>query len=231
MMKLSSLSFLIPAFNDEATIETVVAEAVSVGRRVAKKFEIVVINDGSRDMTGLNLVTVAKKFKELRVITHRANQGYGRTIKELYYAGRYDWLFTIPGDYQVGAKELEKLIPSSDSSDMMLGWRVIRRDPTNRLLSSWIYNTLLRLLFGITLHDINSVRLLRRSMLQTITLTSHSAFVDAELVIRAKRLGFSVTEIPITHRARSDGASGGGNQWGTMWRTVREMVKYYQYYQ
>lgn len=238
MVKLSSLSFLIPAYNDETTIEKVVKEAVVVGQRVAKKFEIVVVNDGSTDAT----VSLARSYlarlqgRTLRnakgkLIVHVVNQGYGRTIKELYYVGRYDWLFTIPGDYQVGAKELEKLIPSSDSSDMILGWRVKRNDPANRLLSSWVYNTLLQLFFGVALHDVNSVRLMRRAMLKTITLTSHSAFVDAELVIRAKRLGYSVTEVPITHRARGDGQAGGGNQWRTMWGTVREMVKYYQYYQ
>ncbi|MBI5620909.1 glycosyltransferase family 2 protein [Candidatus Gottesmanbacteria bacterium] len=236
MTTLSSLSFLIPAFNDEATIEKVVHEAVAVGRRVAKKFEIVVINDGSQDMTGPRLVSLVKKFKELRVITHRTNQGYGRTIKELYYAGNHDWLFTIPGDYQVGAKELETILerfPELNKSqfresdkipDMILGWRVKRNDPTNRLLSSWIYNTLLRLLFGVTLHDVNSVRLMRRSILKNMTLTSYSAFVDAELVIRAKRLGFLVSEVPVVHRARSDDRPGGGNQWGTMWGTVREMI-------
>lgn len=227
MMKLSSLSFLIPAYNDEATIEIVVKQAVAVGRRVAKKFEIVVVNDGSRDMTGPGLVSLVKKVKELRVITHRTNQGYGRTIKELYYAGIGDWLFTIPGDYQIGAKELEKMISQIGNNDMILGWRVRRRDPSNRLLSSWIYNTLLRLLFGITIHDINSVRLMRRSILASLHLSSSSAFVDAELVIRAKRLNHTIAEVPIAHRARSDGKPGGGNQWGTMWATIADMLRFF----
>ena len=246
MTKLSSLSFLIPAYNDEATIGQVIREAVAVGKRVARKFEIVVVNDGSRDMTGWHLVTFARVSDgtRLRVITHRTNQGYGKTIKELYYAGKYEWLFTIPGDYQVGARELVKLINSyngtissprrrgsslkkMDSPDMILGWRVKRNDPVKRLLFSWIYNTLLRVLFGIKLHDVNSVRLMRRSLLQDITLTSTSAFVDAELVIGVKRIGYTVTEVPISHRARTDGAPGGGNQWGTMVATVGEMVRFF----
>ena len=255
MVKLSSLSLLIPAYNDETTIEKVVAEAIAVGKRVAKKFEIVVVNDGSTDATAsLARYYLARLHAKGRLIIHTVNQGYGRTIKELYYAWIYDWLFTIPGDYQIGARELETIINSrgfflssprrrgsspkkmdsrfhgndniSIHPDMILGWRVKRNDPSNRLLSSWIYNTLLRWLFGITLHDINSVRLMRRSILKNITLTSHSAFVDAELVIRAMKLGYTIAEVPIVHRARSDDRPGGGNQWGTMWKTVREMINF-----
>lgn len=251
--KLSSLSILIPAYNDEATIDQVIKEAVAVGRRVAKKFEIVVVDDGSVDRTvSLARYYLARLLVKSRLIVHQVNQGYGRTIKELYYAGRNEWLFTIPGDYQVGARELETILhnfflssphrrgssvwkidsrfrgndKNAMTSDMVLGWRSKRNDPMNRLLSSWIYNTMLRLLFHITIHDANSVRLMRRAILNDIRLASDSAFVDAELVICAKRSGFTVTEVPIMHRARSDGASGGGNQWRTMWGTVREMVHF-----
>lgn len=250
MMKLSSLSFLIPAYNDEATITRVVAEAVAVGKRVAKKFEVVVTSDGSQDMTRIILVRLAKKVENLRVITHRVNQGYGRTIKELYYAGKSEWLFSIPGDYQVGARELEAILRATptlwsgesrsssrqartiyDVPDMILGWRVARHDPVNRLFASWVYNSLLRLLFGITLHDVNSVRLMRRAVLKDIALTSDSAFVDAELVIGALRNGFRVTEAPIAHRPRQGGGQGRGNGWKTVWETAREMIQYYQYYQ
>lgn len=216
--QLSSLSLLIPAYNDEATIGRVIAEATRVGKRVAKTFDIILIDDASREPI---------RPGQFRLIRHTKNQGYGRTIKELYYAGTKEWLFTIPGDYQVGARELEKLIPFSRSADMILGWRVKRNDPPNRLLASWVYNTLLRVLFGVTLHDINSVRLMRRSILQKIPLTSSSAFVDAELVIGAKHQGFRVTEVPISHRRRADTRQGGGNQWGTIVGTIIEMVRFF----
>ena len=217
-MRLSSLSFLIPAYNDEATIETVIREAVVVGKRVSETFEIVVIDDGSRERIVSGRV---------RLMTHPTNQGYGRTIKELYSAGGGEWLFTIPGDYQVGAKALETLLPYAKEADMILGWRQKRSDPFNRLLASRVYNTLIRALFGVTLHDVNSVRLMRRAVLKDIALTSDSAFVDAELVIRARRLGYNVIEVPISHRARSDGAGGGGNQWKTIAQTIIDMIRFF----
>lgn len=212
-----TISFLIPSYNDALTIGTVVREAIEVGKRIARKFEVIVINDGSTDGT---------RYPPATVISHVVNQGYGQTIKELYYAGKYEWLFTIPGDYQVGAKELLKLIPYTPSADMILGWRQKRNDPRVRLFVSWVYNTLLRLLFGLKFHDINSVRLMRRSILKEINLTSSSAFVDAELVIRAKRLGFTVIEVPISHRPRADGKPGGGNQWQTIAATIFDMIRF-----
>ncbi len=222
-----NISFLIPAYNDEGTIDQVIAEATRVGRRLARKFEIVVINDGSGDRTGIILVRLAKKVSRLRVITHPINRGYGTTIKELYYAGKHEWLFTIPGDYQVGARELEKLIPHTKTADMILGWRVKRNDPGNRLIVSWIYNRLIQLVFGVSFHDINSVRLMRRSILDDVTLTSSSAYVDAELVIRAMRLGYMIVEVPIAHRARVDGERGRGNQWRTIAGTIIDMVRFF----
>lgn len=223
---LSSLSFLIPCYNDQTTIERVISEATDVGSRIAKIHEIVVISDGSKDRTGMILTKLGKKVQNLRIITHPINQGYGRTIIELYYAGTKEWLFTIPGDYQVGARELEKLIPFSRSADMILGWRVNRHDPPNRLFASWVYNTLLHMLFGIGLHDSNSVRLMRRSILRDIQLSSTSAFVDAELIIRAIESGFRVREVPIGHRSRQDRKPGGGNNWRTIWETVVEMMRF-----
>lgn len=217
-MKLRSLSILIPAYNDHATIERVLDEAQAVGRRVAQEVEIVVVDDGS------TIPVVVPR--SVRLIRHATNRGYGATIKELYYSGRNEWLFTIPGDYQIGADALYNLLPSCAQADMVIGWRRARNDPANRIVVSWVYHQLLRALFGLRLHDVNSVRLLRRSMLRSIPLASTSAFVDAEFVIRALRSGFRVIEVPISHRPRIGGGSGGGNHWRTILATMRDMLRF-----
>lgn len=222
---LSSLTFLIPAYNDERTVEKVVREADAAGKEVAKHHDLIVINDASRDGTGTVLESLRKTIPVLSVIHHTENGGYGRTIKELYYTGRGDWLFTVPGDGQIPPAEVKKLIPSADPADMILGWRTSRNDSPERLRQSRIYNSLLRNLYGIRLHDINTVRLMRSAMMKKIRLTSESAFVDAELSIRALRQGFRITEIPIDHKAR-EGSTGGGGKLKTILPTVWEMVKF-----
>jgi dolichol-phosphate mannosyltransferase len=222
---MESLTFIIPAYNDGATIETVVKKAVDVGTRLGIAFDVLVINDASTDETARVLLRLTKRIKELLVITHAVNAGYGRTIKELYQKASHSWLFSIPGDYQIEPDELRKLWSHREDSDMIIGWRRRRADSPARLRQSRIYNSLLHTLFGLTLHDVNSVRLMKTSIIKSVHLTTSSAFVDAQLAIAAKRAGFRVMEIPITHRARAgSGASGG--RLTTILPTIRDMIVY-----
>lgn len=222
---MKSLSFLIPCYNDEATIAIQVAGAHAMGKKLGIPFEIIVINDGSTDQTAQILTELAKRFRELRILTHVINKGYGTTIKELYYAANKEWLFTIPGDYQVQAKELQKLLPSEGKADIILGWRTDRKDTGIRQHQSQIYNWLIPLLFHTETHDINSVRLMKSGLMKAITLQGTSAFTDAELIIKAKRLGYVVREIPIGHRLRHVGTgTGGGGKLRVILPTIWEML-------
>lgn len=220
---MDSLTFIIPAYNDEGTIETVVKKTVDVGKKLHIPFDILVINDASSDSTGSILKKISKKYVNLHVITHTQNAGYGATIKELYQKARNTWLFSVPGDYQIEPGEISKLWPRRGGADMIVGWRRLRRDSRVRLRQSYIYNQLLRTFLGLPLHDVNSVRLMRTSLIKAVPLRSSSAFIDAELAIRSIRAGFRVTEIPILHRARAgSGASGG--KLAVILPTILEMI-------
>ena len=222
---MKSLSFLIPAYNDEATISTQVVGAHAEGEKLGVPFEIIVINDGSIDQTAQILSKLAKHFRQLHVLTHTTNKGYGTTIKELYYAANKEWLFTIPGDYQVQAKELLKLLPHERSADMILGWRTNRNDDGMRQYQSRIYNWIIPLLFDTKTHDVNTVRLMRSRIMKSVILRGTSAFTDAELIIKAKRLGFTIKEIPIGHRHRHGGTgTGDGGKLHVILPTVWEML-------
>lgn len=218
----TSLTFVIPAYNDETTIETVIRKAHETGRDLRIPFDILVVDDASSDATASVLAKLERKIKNLHVITHSQNAGYGRTIKELYQKARHTWLFSIPGDYQIEPGELTKLWPHRRRADMIIGWRRTRRDSPARLYQSYIYNTLLRLLFGITIRDANSVRLMKASIMKALPLGASSAFVDAELFIAAKRRGFRIVEIPIAHRTRV--GTGGGGKVSTILPTIRDMI-------
>lgn len=222
---LSSLSILIPAYNDAQTIESLVFESISQGEKVASDVEIVVINDASSDNTRKILDSLGKKYSQVVVKHHTRNQGYGGTIKELYYVGRSEWIFTLPGDFQIEPKEMIKLIPFTKEADMIIGWRNDRHDPPERLRQSRIYNTILQLLFGIRLHDVNSVRLMKRSMMQHIRLLTQSAFVDAELAIHARDMGFRIVEVPIEHKKRETMGAGGGSL-KTILPTIQDMFAF-----
>ncbi len=219
------LSFLIPAYNDEATIEMVITRAYEVAQLVAKTHEILVINDASRDNTGIVLSKLTAQIPTLSVTTHKKNLGYGQTIKELYYKAKLEWLFSVPGDFQIDPKEVEKLLPATKLNDLILGHRVVRQDSKERLRQSAIYNSLIRFLFNLKIHDINSVRLIKRSLIQETLLKSSSAFVDAELTIRAIRNGAAVFEVPIGHLPRKAGIGGAGKL-GVILPTVWDMFRF-----
>jgi hypothetical protein len=166
---------------------------------------------------------LAKKNKNIRLINHEVNQGYGRTIKELYLAGNKDLVFSLPGDYQFAPKELLTMAEGLRKHDFVIGHRVKRNDPPRRKVQSAIYNLMLRIFYGCSYKDVNSIKLFRREILDRITLESNTPFVDAELCIRAYRAGFRVIEIPIEHLPRlSQGASGG--KFSIIWDTFSDLI-------
>jgi glycosyltransferase involved in cell wall biosynthesis len=221
-----TLSILIPAYNDAETIETVVRRAFTVAKDVATEFEIIVCDDASHDKTSDIIFRLKKQTLHVERLVHAKNKGYGETIKELYYAGKYEWLFTVPGDFQIDPMELRKLVMYQDSADMIIGWRKNRRESPERQMQTKIYNMFLRTLFQNELRDINSVRLVKRSVIDTVKPQSLSAFVDAELTIGALKKGFKVIEVPIVHKKRETEGAGGGKA-SVIIPTIIDMIRYW----
>ncbi len=224
-MKPSHVSFLIPAYNDAKTIVSLIDRIREAAKDVATTYEIRVIDDASTDQTAKILSTLASSDKRIIVTYHKENKGYGSTIKELYYSATYDWIFTVPGDYQIDPMEITKLILYIDTTDMIIGWRKSRHDPFLRLFQSKVYNMVIFLLFGLSLRDVNSVRLMNKRLMESVQLRSNSAFVDAELVLEAHKKGFRITEVPILHKKRK-GSTGGGGKLGTIFPAIRDMILY-----
>lgn len=209
-IRLTSISLVIPAYNDEHTIGRLLNDACRLLPSVADGYEIVVCNDGSSDGTLDVIKELASQNDQIHVINHPTNKGFGATIRELYLAGRNDYIFSLPGDYQYAPKELLTMVKGLIENDFVIGWRVNRNDPPRRKMQSMIYNFMLRLFYGNTNKDVNSIKLFKREILDNIELRSQSPFVDAELCIRAAHAGYNVVEIPIEHLPRmTQGASGG----------------------
>ncbi len=221
---LSSVSLVIPSYNDETTVGRLIDDSDKLLKDVCRDYEIVVINDGSKDGTLAVLQEAANKNRRIRLINHEVNKGFGETIRELYLSGEKDLIFSLPGDYQYAPKELLEMAKGLKQNDFVIGLRVKRNDPPRRKLQSHIYNTMLRILYGHRHTDVNSIKLFRKSILDRIELKSHTPFVDAELCIRAERAGFKIIEIPIEHLPRlSQGASGG--KFSVIWETFSDLFK------
>ena len=218
------ISVVIPAYNDQATIETVVSEAIEVVSGLATDYEIFVVNDASRDDTGALLNRLAQADKAIRVVHHETNRGYGATIAELYMGAKADLVFSTPGDRQLRPRELLKMLPVTRSFDIVIGRRKERQDPFIRKVYSFIYNSLIRILYGLKVQDINSIKLIKRKVLEHIHFEVTSAFTDAELCIRAARLGYRVGEVNVEHLARAYGEASGG-KFNIMWDTFVDSIR------
>ncbi len=209
-LPITSITVVIPAYNDETTVGRLIDDVDCLLKEICTDYEIVCLNDGSKDGTLAVLEQRAARFKNVRVINHPINQGYGRTIRELYYVGTKDLVFSLPGDYQFAPKELLAMAHGLKTHDFVIGLRVHRNDPPRRKMQSAIYNLMLRMFHGVKFKDVNSIKLFKREILEHITLDSETPFVDAELCIRTHKAGFGVIEVPIEHLPRlSQGASGG----------------------
>lgn len=223
-LPITSVSVIIPAYNDETTVGRLVEDTVCLLNEICTDFEVVCVNDGSKDSTLEVLEDLAKRFPSVRVINHPVNKGFGYTIRELYHAGNKDLVFSLPGDYQFAPKELLTMASGLRTHDFVIGHRVKRNDPPRRKMQSHIYNLMLRTFHGISFKDVNSIKLFRREIIDRITLRSQTPFVDAELCIRAHRAGYKVIEIPIEHLPRlSQGASGG--KLSVIWETFSDLMR------
>lgn len=229
-MRLSSLSIIIPCYNTQSTLSQVISGAYTVGSHATNTLEILALDDASSDETSKLLLTLQEKIPKLRILTHATNKGYGETIRTLYLQAKNEWIFSLPSDNQFDAEELIKLIPYTKNTDMILGLRATRSDNWKRILQSHMYNALLRMMFGLSLKDANSIRLMKKTVIDSITLNSRTAFVDAQLAILATSQGMKIREVPIVHKVRKDTGGTGGKFFKTIFPTIIDMVKMKLYY-
>src|SRR5919199_297927 len=208
-----SISAVLPAYNEAAIIERTVRHVASVLGGLATDFEVIVTNDGSRDATGEILADLQAREPDLhlRVVTHERNRGYGAALASGFDAARKDLIFLTDGDKQFDVTELSGFIPAMDAqTDMVIGWRKKRADPLMCKLNALGWKTLVNGLFGYTARDVDcAFKLFRRRGWESLTVHARGATFSAEFLIKARRLGVRVQELPVGHFPRTAGTPTG----------------------
>lgn len=219
--KISSLSVVFPAYNDAGTIASMVLSAGAVCRQVTEDFEVIVVNDGSRDHTALVLEELRSRFSELRIVTHEKNQGYGAALRSGFSAATKDWVFYTDGDSQYNPLELVKLVAAlNDRVDAVNGYKLTRNDSFMRMVIGRAYHYLVKFLFGIRIQDVDcDFRLIPRRILSEIELTSISGAICLEMVKKIEDFGYVFAEVPVNHYSRTYGVS----QFFVPWRIIRTL--------
>ena len=204
-----TLSLIFPAYQDEDNIGNVVSTALTVLPRMVKQFEILVVDDGSRDGTAACVLQLAERDKRVRLIRHDRNRGYGQALRTgLASASPMEILCLSDGDGQYNVAELARMLPLMVKYDVVTGARRANRNPVHRRMMSYGFNAVIRHLFRVTFRDLtSSLKMFRREACLQEDLVSHGNFTDVELILRSYFQGFSVKEIIIEHYPTEFGRS------------------------
>ena len=226
-----SLSVFFPAYYDEKNIEKVVLSAIKVLEELKlKDYEIIIIEDGSPDKTGEVADRLAEKFPKVRVIHHEKNMGYGATLKDGFLSAKLDYVFYSDGDNQFDLNEIKKFVAMLPYSDMVIGYRKKKQYSTYRKVTSLVYNYVLRFLFEIDYVDVDcAFKIIRTDLFKKIQINSVDAFIDAEILLKARLLGYTTTEIGVKHLPRVDGISTGARP-SVILRTMQEIREFRKVY-
>ena len=204
------LSLVFPVFDEEENVGPLLASAVALGRRLGRRFEIVVVDDGSRDDSALHIAAARALHPEVRSVHHPSNRGYGAALRSGLRAARGTLVFFSDADLQFDLAELEHLLAHTESFDVVAGVRTPRRDPWGRRLLAFGWGTLVNALFGLGVRDIDcAFKLFRREALDAIPIASLGAFVNTEILVRARAAGFRIRQVPVTHHPRPAGRAKG----------------------
>ncbi len=204
-----ALSIVLPAYNEEGNIARAVQEAASGALRATPDYEIIVVNDGSRDATGQILAGLAAQMGDtLRVIDHPVNLGYGVALRDGFRASRGRWVFYTDSDNQFDLGELKDVVPLMKDHDVVLGYRLDRQDPWLRRFVSGGFNQLSSLAFGMRVRDLNcSFKLFEGDLIRGLPLESRDFFIDTEIVARIHRGGYRYVQRGVKHYPRTAGRS------------------------
>jgi glycosyltransferase involved in cell wall biosynthesis len=226
--KLKSLTVSMPAYNEEANIGAMLDEVLAACRPLTKDLEVIVVNDGSKDRTGERVLEKAAANPEVRLVQHPVNLGYGAAVYDGFAAATKELIFFTDSDKQFVVQEIEKLIPHLTHADLVAGYRAPRRDPWPRVLFGWGWTFLSTVLFGYTVRDVDcAFKLFRREIIQKVgpQIASRGATFSAEWLVRTKRAGYRLAEVPVTHLPRQHGSQTGAKL-HVITRAFRELWRF-----
>jgi glycosyltransferase involved in cell wall biosynthesis len=208
-MTFDSISAVLPAFNEEENIATATKRMVAVLSSLPmRQWEVIIVDDGSTDRTGEIADQLASQDARIRVFHHHLNQGYAEALKTGFTNARYQLVFYTDSDNQFDFSELKNLLRLIEDADIVCGFRIYRFDPLTRLVLSWGFNLLVRIIFRIKVRDIDcAFKLFRREVFDKVKIESKKFFVDAEVLAKARYYGFRMVEVGVRHYPRPAGRS------------------------
>lgn len=223
---IKSVSAVLPAHNEEAAIAETVRSVLATLASWMPDYEVIVVDDGSRDKTGVLLDEIAREDAHLRVIHHVINQGYGAALVSGFEASSKEYVFFMDSDGQFDIRDLEKLFPLLSKYDAVLGYRIKRQDTWMRKLNAWSWKQLVRQVFKVRVRDVDcAFKIYTGQFFRENRLETRGAMINTEILYKLKRAGYNWTEVGVHHLPRNGGKATGA-KWIVIIRAFRELFTY-----
>jgi len=220
-----SISVFFPCYNEQENVGRTVEKALEVMQQFDADFEVIIVDDGSSDGTRQIADEIAGRDKRVKVMHHQHNLGYGAALQSGFKAATKELVFYTDGDGQFDINEMLPLLALMDQYDIVSCYRLNRQDSLIRKINGWCWTRLVCLMFGLKIRDIDcAFKLYKREIFDKIELSSTGALIDAEILARAARKGYRITQKGVHHYPRTAGAQSGASL-RVVLRAFKELFK------
>ena len=220
-----SLSVFFPCHNEAGSIASLTCQTLEVLKEISDDYEVIIVNDGSTDATAEIADRLAQENRQVKVVHHPINRGYGGALQSGFRTAGKGWVFYTDGDGQFDIKELPPLLELTDEYDIITCYRLNRQDNLMRKMNAWAWEKLMNFVFNLKLRDIDcAFKLYRREIFDRIEMRSEGALIDTEILARAKQAGFTMTQRGVHHYPRTSGDQSGASL-KVIFRAFRELFK------
>lgn len=216
MKLVDKISVFFPAYNEEKCLGNTVNKVNKILQKIADDYEIIIVNDGSKDKTGQIADKLALENKKIKVIHHSFNRGYGVAVTSGIYASRYPWIVLFDADGQFDFAEITKFFDkqTKTNADIVWGYTLNRKVPFIRKINTYLWRSVIFLVFGLKVKWIDcGFRLFRKEVVEKISKleSERGAFISSEFLIKAKKSGFKIAEVEVHHYPDIAGGSTGAD--------------------
>jgi glycosyltransferase involved in cell wall biosynthesis len=207
-----SISVFFPCYNEQENVGRTVEKTLEVMEKLDADFEIIIVDDGSSDDTGRIADEMAGRDGRIKVVHHTQNLGYGAALQSGFKTATKELVFYTDGDGQFDINEMPPLLSLMEQYDIVSCYRLNRRDPIIRKVNGWCWTRLVCLMFGLKIRDIDcAFKLYKREIFDKIEMSSTGALIDAEILARAARKGYRITQEGVHHYPRTAGVQSGSS--------------------
>ena len=222
-----SISVFFPCYNEQDNVARTTERAIAVLEKLNADYEAIIVDDGSKDATGQIADKIAARNKRVRVVHHPTNLGYGAALQSGFRSAAKELVFYTDGDGQFDISEMPPLLPLIKQYDIVSCYRLNRQDNMIRKINAWCWTKLVCFLFKMKIRDIDcAFKLYKREIFDNIKMVSTGALIDTEILARATRKGYAVTQRGVHHYPRTSGTQTGAKL-GVIIRAFRELFKLY----